>query len=499
MKKNRLVWIYLGLFLLFSSPLFGQGYFRGSNLLEYQLGNIPSLKPEYQSSLYDQLNLSYKYKSFTFQTRIEQYYPSFGDDINYIKISQYRANYKSKELSITIGNLYSMFGTGLLMRTYEIPGSIWEDRGYRVRYGFYKDLEGAEINYKLGKFKLKGVYGRILDVALPPTLDNDNRRSDLIQGAELSYQNKKLLLGAIFMNHKNATISDNYTSAYFKNSFSKSFSFYGEFAIKAGSDANLTFENDSAYSIYLSFNYIKNKIGVSLELKEYNNFSIGTGISDPPTLVKEHSYKLLNRSTHVPILTFERGYQIELYYQLPKNGLITINNSLAQNKLTSSDSPVFKEIFIEYKFNIGNKITNQVFIDYSSDPFINETNRYSGGFIFDMDHNKMNSVFETQLQFIEREVIETSTFNNMYFSYSLNTGNKLSSTLLLEMSNDPFLLNNNEKYIFYPGAALSYKPNNKNNIILFYGKRRGGPACNSGVCYDVLDFQGLEIRIMSNF
>lgn len=498
MKRSRLVWVYIIIFLFTSFTLFGQGYFRGSNLLEYQLGNIPSLQPEYQSSLYDQLNLSYKYNSFLLQTRIEQYYPSFGNDINYKKISQYRAQYKSKELSLTVGNLYSSFGKGLLLRTYEIPSSIWEDRGYRVRYGFYKDLEGAEIKYKLGKFKIKGVYGRVLDVALPPTLDNNERRSDLVQGAELNYRNKKLLLGAIFMNHKNASINDNYTSFYFKNNISKNLSFYSEFALKAGSDANLKFDNDSAYSVYFSLNYVKNRLGISFELKEYKNFSIGTGISDPPTLIKEHSYKLLNRSTHVPILTNERGYQLEIYYRLQNNNLLTINNSLAQNKL-SSESPIFKEIFAEYKFNIGEQIISQIFIDYSSDPFTNEINRYSGGFIFDLDHNKINSLFETQLQFIDREITETSKFNNLYFSYSLIAGTKFSTTLLLEMSNDPFLLRNTEKYIYYPGVNASYKPSNKNNIILFYGKRRGGSACNSGVCYDVLDFQGLEIRIMSNF
>ena len=98
MKKNNVILIFI-VFLLASNFLYGQGYFRGSNLLEYQLGNIPSLQPEFQSSLYDQLNLSYRYKLFSIQTRIEQYYPSFENDLIYKNISQYRAQYKSKELT----------------------------------------------------------------------------------------------------------------------------------------------------------------------------------------------------------------------------------------------------------------------------------------------------------------------------------------------------------------------------------------------------------------
>ena len=38
------------------------------------------------------------------------------------------------------------------------------------------------------------------------------------------------------------------------------------------------------------------------------------------------------------------------------------------------------------------------------------------------------------------------------------------------------------------------KPNRKNTIQLFAGKRRGGPACTSGICYEVLDFKGAEIK-----
>lgn len=498
MKVNKLLWWCLIIFF-FYNDLYSQGQFRGSNLLEYQLGNIPGLQPEYQSSLYDQLNLSFKYKLFSIQTRIEQYYPSFGDDKGYKKISQYRAQYKSKELTVEVGNLNTMLGKGLLLRTYEIPGSIWEDRGYRVRYGFYKDLEGAEIKYQLGKFKLTGIYGKVLDVALPPTLSDNERRPDLIQGVELNYQISKLLFGVIYMNHQNFEKNDNYSSAYFKSQVFKNFSTYAEIAFKSGSGTNLNFKIDSTYAAYFSLNYAKNRLGISFELKDYKNFFIGTGITDPPTLVKEHSYRLLNRSTHIPILTNERGYQLELYYSFSNNSMITINHSLSENKISHSNAPVFKEFFAEYKFNLGEKITTHLFLDYASDPFTNEINRYTAGGIFDIDHNKLNSVFETQFQFVEREGVETVKFNNIVFSYSLFIGSKINPSVLVELSNDPFLLATNEKTVFYPSAGLAYKPNNKNNISLFYGKRRGGPSCNSGVCYNVLDFQGFEIRLLSQF
>ena len=67
-------------------------------MAEFQLGNIPGLKPTDQSSLYDQLNLSYRFKSLSLKTRIEQYYPSFGTDKNYTSLSQYKVEYKTKNL-----------------------------------------------------------------------------------------------------------------------------------------------------------------------------------------------------------------------------------------------------------------------------------------------------------------------------------------------------------------------------------------------------------------
>ena len=38
------------------------GQVSGNNIMEYQLGNIPEVEPKDLSTLYDQLNVQYKYK-----------------------------------------------------------------------------------------------------------------------------------------------------------------------------------------------------------------------------------------------------------------------------------------------------------------------------------------------------------------------------------------------------------------------------------------------------
>jgi hypothetical protein len=35
--------------------------------------------------------------------------------------------------------------------------------------------------------------------------------------------------------------------------------------------------------------------------------------------------------------------------------------------------------------------------------------------------------------------------------------------------------------------------------LLFAGERRGGTACTSGTCYEVLAFRGAELRVLTRF
>ncbi len=82
---------------------------------------------------------------------------------------------------------------------------------------------------------------------------------------------------------------------------------------------------------------------------------------------------------------------------------------------------------------------------------------------------------------------------------------ELSLSLIWEISNDPYLTDlggdsGSEKIIrYWPGVEASYKINSSNTISLFAGKRRGGPACTSGICYEVLDFEGVELRLKTKF
>jgi len=60
---------------------------------------------------------------------------------------------------------------------------------------------------------------------------------------------------------------------------------------------------------------------------------IGSGISDPPTAVREQKYKVLNRSIHVPQLDDESGLQLEAYYSFADGEHLVFNYARAFNQL----------------------------------------------------------------------------------------------------------------------------------------------------------------------
>lgn len=488
----------IGFCFLFTLGVSTNAQFRGSNLAEFQYGNIPDTEPQYQGSLYNQLNLSYRYKKLSVSSRMELYSAPFGNSNDYARISQYKLSYKNKWVSLDAGHIYSSLGRGLLMRNYEIPSSIFESLGYRARYGFYKDMHGFSAKFKSKYINVKLLRGNTLTVDLPPTLDYDERRTDLVGGGEIDGSYKNQTLGLIYMRHLNGGNKSNYASVYYNGNI-KNFNLYGELAKRVDSVESISsFSDNEAYGGYLGLNYSINALGISLEYKKYQNFLIGNGVNDPPTLVKEHSSKLLNRNTHVPLLLNEEGYQAEVFYLFENGNMITLNHAFSKNEL-ATNSFIFREYYADISVYLSERISSKAFIDFSIDPLSNEQERYTGGIELDVEHLKLGSIVDFELQYIKRETNVKSDITNVLVSYTLSKSGKFSASALLELSNDPFLLADGQKSISYPSASATYHFGRKNKLTVFYGKRRGGPACSSGVCYDVLDFEGVEIRFISRF
>ena len=81
-----------------------------------------------------------------------------------------------------------------------------------------------------------------------------------------------------------------------------------------------------------------------------------------------------------------------------------------------------------------------------------------------------------------------------------------SVTLVLEMSDDPTQTDDPQTFDVvetdrrrWLGLNVQADLDRSHQLAAFAGRRRGGTACTSGVCYLVPDFRGVEVRLSSRF
>lgn len=481
--------------LLIASSL--QGQLTGNNLFEFQLGNIPDEAPADLTTHYDQLNLRYRYKSLQANLRYEHFY-SQDDSRSYNRLTQYSIKYRKNGLEIEAGNFNEILGNGLLLRAYEIPASVFEDQGYRVRYGFYRDLRGFSAKYNWNWGYMKALRGVTLANTLPPTLEEQERRPDLTEAVETGVNFFGQSAGIVLMRNTNDQSKDSFYALLLKGNISALLSYNLEFAHNIAPRSPLFgLEDDARYGIYGSLNYSYGSFGLSAEYKNYHDLLIGAGISDPPTLVKEHKYRLLNRNIHVPQYFNERGTQMEAYYSFRNGSRLLLNYARAVNELNRTF--VFSEYFAEYFFYAGSKSIFTVFSDYSREQIKFEDRRYTGGLTWEYAfRGRHSTLFEIEYQSIERNVTEPEVFGNFVLTAGYARSPGTSVSLTWELSSDSYLTSGAD-YRSWLGMNISHQLNSHNTLSLFAGQRRGGPACTSGICYEVLDFQGVEIRLKTKF
>ena len=474
-------------FLLCGTLSFSQ--FSGTNIIEGQIGQLPNETVEVFPSIYNRTELKYQYKEFTTGLTLEQFYTIY-ENRSYFDLSQVNIAYKKKKWNINLGNIYETLGRGLLLRSFEIPGSLIEDIGFRSRTYFHRDILGASVKFKSKRVTIKLLRGDLLNNVLPPTFDRKLRRIDLINAIEVNVKYLgKQKMGLRLMNHQMSGLSDdNLTSGSLEGPITKAFNYYVEYA------SNLS--NSDTYAFYSSINGYSGSFSFSIEYKKYNNFVIGAGFNEPPALIKEHTYKVLNRSTHVTNPLNEEGYQLDIFYIFKNGSVLNVNHSRAINDFTNNKD-VFQEYFAEFSSSFKKIIDYKVFLDYSNDPFKGQRDRLSGGIYSDIRLNEaLRFLPEFEYQRFTRNDIGATNIN---LSLGLNMNSKIFFSILVEFTDDAFLVKEGQMHRIYLGNAIRFKPDYKNTFQFFFGERQGGPLCSAGVCYEILDFRGMEVRWTTRF
>lgn len=482
-RKFLLLWFLSGWFCTEANAQLS-----GQNLMEYQYGKLPGEDGNFFSTIYDRALLNYSYKGFISGVTLEQFYTPYSSR-NYTKLNQVRLYYYSKSFEIKVGNYYETLGRGILMRSYEIPGAILEDKSYRSRNYFHRDLLGASAKLRYKNLTAKVLYGKPLNNVLPPTFDAKERRLDEITAFQSDYSVKKQLFGGAAMYLKNESEKSWFAMANATGNVFPFLTYYAEYARKVSSHS----EGETPFAFYGNLNFTFDVFGLSAEYKDYSNFLLGSGFNEPPALVKEHSYKVLNRSTHVMQPQNERGFQFEGFVRFQNESVLTLNHTLAINDFGTVYK--FREYFAEYAFGIKETVELKLFADFAQDPFKLEEDRISTGVYSDLKIGEGKSLnLSVEFQTFNRS---GNSVQNQVYALGFADRSKFSAYLISELSNDPNIVECGRK--LWLGSGVKYKMNSKHTLQLFAGERRGGPACNSGVCYEVLDFKGVELRLSSRF
>jgi hypothetical protein len=500
--------IYSGQVVLFAQ-------YSGSLQTSYQYGNLPEIKPYDRTNLYSQLNLQCNQTNLDIGLRLESFGTSSGEEYGYL--SQKYIMYQNENLQVTVGNIYEILGRGILLRGYEIPGSVYEDYGSRQRYAFYKDIEGFSINYVNDYFQTKLLYGRILDNLLPPLLDKNDqnrRRPVLIEGAEINYVSFTFLQPGILLLRTDGFGNTNrYAGFNFQGYSQNGLQYYAEYSrnINPLIETGQTGSNDP-YGLYSSLSYSTAFVSTTLEIKDYHKYSLG--INDPPPLVREHSFSLLNRATHTIEPSGEKGYQLETLINTGDLNTLTFNHSASKINLFEQEYDYY-EYYADVNYYADDDRLTKLYVDFAKDEFKQEEDRFTTGvFTQDLLTGPWSYSAEMQYQHFTRNfklsAVPSQKVKNILFSGAINHSPGFSFSLFLEWVDDisegNYRNGTQISGIFkdgldvdFFGMNISYIYNQTNTFALFYGERRGGNACSGGVCYQVQPFSGFEFKLTSNF
>lgn len=487
-----------------------------SNLIEAQSGNLPFRDPKDRTDLYEQFNLDASLGTLKLGLRYESDQNS-EDRRVYRTFTQRYADWTDGPLRLRVGNLYTIVGRGLIHRSFELPGVVLDKDGNRSKYAFSRDLDGVLAEVEAGPFEARLFSGKPNGGEFSPGINVDRYRGQVSGGQVESRFLGTGLAGLGFVRQTTTGVDEQRMGTLFA-SFDLLSAFdvpqmalpfyveYAELDTPLGKRWRFATGDDLPHALYASSEWLWGPFALSAEWKDYSGFRFGT--NDPPSLVREHTWTLLNRSTHVLDAggqsppTGESGFQVEGTMRLPAELSVTANLSRADG--VAGDPDRFDEQFGELHWAPagGRRIEATVFFDHGKDGDIGITARDAVGGGATLRAREVYSVaVDAELQNSTREF--DGRFRDSFTSVTFGRAGWGSASLAWERSTDPLQEDPDD------GASPGIQPrhfisggfnariSDRHEVTLFAGERRGGRACTAGTCYEVLPFKGVELRLLS--
>ena len=475
-----------------------------SNQLEYSY-NIDN-KTEI---LENWLNLDYSKGIFSAGLRFEVFQPNDPDpSINRGKNNFAEIDYKylradigdrTGGLDIVVGNYYSLFGRGMILKSYE-------DRAIRID----NNLLGLKVTGKYAGFNLTGLTGT--------AANSNNERKEILHAVDLEYKGwKPLKLGVTYASNlpdvdgaARTSMASLRASPSFWN-----IDIYAEYSILQNSDVNKNAFNDSesivGQGFYGNLNFYSGSLSLSSEYKYYDNIAFtshdGTiAYNTPPSVRLEYTYQLPNRHPSPLNPDNEQGFQVAAGYNLSDDTYFTgaytqtetlPSSSYYQRSINGSLSiqTQLKELFFQGQHDWNNNLTTIAAFSYNEELATNTKNVtpiLENKFYFD-GVNTIKLIIEHQ------HTTNWST-SEQYFtdvvSIEYLRSPKFSVALVTEMqTKEP--QEGETKRNFWGFIQLGYKVGQHSDVSILFGTRQAGNICIGGVCRFEPAFEGVELKLLT--
>ena len=293
-----------------------------------------------------------------------------------VGIEQRSLTLRTDPVTITAGNFYQTLGRGFLLRAYE---NRFVNLGRSDRsFSLDRDIDGVRVESELGNFEFTALSGRprLTVTSGGSATPETGARVDLLQGLNakgylpgdyawvgvsvLGLERRSLVRG-------DDPVPEQTMRGVRGGANTDAASLYLEWADIRWATELVGIKDSRA--LYGEVTASHGDFGVSLEFKNYNNFS--SLYSEPPTLVRTHSSVLLNAATHV-LKPTEEGVQVELLHTPNARYTTTANFTGAWSEFFGNTFR-FRELFAEHRFD-GKAIDASVFADWAEDEFSGDRN-----------------------------------------------------------------------------------------------------------------------------
>lgn len=496
------------------------------NLVLAQSGRPLHASGEVRTDVYDRADFGWQGDGFAAGGRFEldrssDDRPDFGRLAAYEQLTQRWAEWQGTHARVRVGNYYTLLGHGLLHRSWELPGVVYDESGTLTRYAASRDLDGVIAHGAWGPLAAQAFGGRPNQATVSPAMEalGLERYAGYLQGAQLeSALPRGGRVGTAWTRfnygdapaHEGATGFVQYDLLGFAPGSGMSAPFYFEYAQQDEHAAEwwkLRRGPESAHAMYASLGMLWRAWTLSAEWKDYDRFRFG--VNDPPSLVREHSAALLNRRTHVLDADGEAGFQIEASAPLAAWGTVTAN-------LTRSDGPPgvrvlrFEERFVEARIAPPgeDRWEATVFESRGFDTFDFVGDRTTLGIAGTLHGPRgweVSADVQTQGSRTAPFFGPGVSISDRLFTVGVAHRRFGSAAVSVTRTDDPADLPYDEfgvptaSHVTLVGVQCAAQFDERHSLDLFVGRRRGGRACTSGTCYEVPSLDGAELRWVARY